>query len=49
MSNKFISRIAISLFIFGWISVNIYLPALPFLNNEFHTTQQNLNFSLTLF
>lgn len=44
-----ISLIAILLFVFGWISVNIYLPALPFLSHDFHTNQQDLKFSITLF
>jgi len=41
--------VCILLFIFGWISVNIYLPALPALSHDFHTNVQNLKFSITLF
>lgn len=40
---------AIMLFIFGWISVNIYLPALPSLSHDLHTDPQQLKFSITLF
>ena len=47
--HKHISIIAILLFIFGWVSVNIYLPALPFLSHDLHTSTQNLKFSITLF
>lgn len=39
----------ILLLILSWISVNIYLPALPTLGKIFHTSQANLNLSLTLF
>lgn len=37
------------LFIYGWLSVNVYLPALPSLSNYFHTDISNLKFSITLF
>jgi Bcr/CflA subfamily drug resistance transporter len=44
-----INLLAILLFIFSWLSVNIYLPALPFLASHFDTTQKVLNASLTAF
>lgn len=46
---RLITMMSVLLFVFGWISVNIYLPALPSLVHDFHTSQQSLNFSLTLF
>jgi len=33
----------------AWISINIYLPALPVLLNDFHTTPLHLKFAATVF
>lgn len=48
-SHSKIALIAILLLVYGWISVNIYLPALPFLTHYFHTIPANLKLSITLF
>lgn len=37
------------LFIYSWISVNIYLPALPSLGKVFSTSEQNIKLSISLF
>lgn len=37
------------LFIYGWLSVNVYLPALPSLSTYFHTGIEDLKLSITLF
>lgn len=44
-----IQTVAISLFIFSWMSINIYLPALPFLSHDFHTDPNHLKLSITIF
>lgn len=44
-----IGIMAIALFVFGWVSVNIYLPALPSLGHDLNTPISNLKFSITLF
>lgn len=44
-----ISVVVVLLFIFGWMSVNIYLPALPSLSHDLNTTPEDLKLSLTLF
>ena len=48
-THRSISVIAILLFIFGWVSVNIYLPALPSLSHDLHTNTESLKLSITLF
>lgn len=47
--NLAIRILMISLFVYAWTSVNIYLPALPSLVHAFHTDPRNLNLSITLF
>jgi len=48
-SNKALRLLCVLLLILSWISVNIYLPALPALSHVFQTSETNLKFSLTLF
>ena len=46
---KEIILLANSLGVLGLLSINIYLPGLPFLIKYFHTTPQNLKLSISLF
>lgn len=45
----FIRTLMILFFAYAWLSVNIYLPALPLLPKIFHTTPDSLKLSITLF
>ncbi|WP_133128426.1 multidrug effflux MFS transporter [Legionella nagasakiensis] len=41
--------LVIALFVYAWVSVNIYLPALPYLSQYFNTSDTNLKLSISLF
>ncbi|MCB1828038.1 MAG: MFS transporter, partial [Coxiellaceae bacterium] len=45
----FIRSLMIAFFAYAWLSVNVYLPALPELPRVFHTTPAALKLSVTLF
>lgn len=40
---------AIALFVYGWLSVNIYLPVLPKLESVFDTTTASAKLTVTIF
>ena len=40
---------AIALFVYGWLSVNIYLPILPKLESVFDTTAATVRLTVTVF
>ena len=48
-SRQFFYGIAIALFVYGWLSVNIYLPILPKLESIFQTTPQMARLTVTVF
>ncbi len=48
-SRQFFYGIAIALFVYGWLSVNIYLPILPKLESIFQTTPQMARLTVTFF
>jgi DHA1 family bicyclomycin/chloramphenicol resistance-like MFS transporter len=41
--------LTVALFIYGWLSVNIYLPILPQMENVFHTTTVAARLTVTVF
>jgi DHA1 family bicyclomycin/chloramphenicol resistance-like MFS transporter len=49
MSEHFIYALTIALFVYGWLSVNIYLPILPEFENIFRTTTQTAKLTVTIF
>lgn len=49
MSAPFIYGIASALLVYGWLSVNIYLPILPELESIFNTTSQTAKLTVTVF
>jgi DHA1 family bicyclomycin/chloramphenicol resistance-like MFS transporter len=48
-SRQFFYGTAIALFVYGWLSVNIYLPILPKLESIFQTTPQMARLTVTVF
>lgn len=48
-SETSVIKAAISLGVLGFISLNIYLPAIPSIARDFHTQPSNLKMSITLF
>lgn len=49
-NNKRIIFVATNcLALLGWISMNIYLPSIPALEQHFHATSQDLKFSISIF
>lgn len=49
MSRSTLYGIAIVLFVYGWLSVNIYLPILPQLDSVFDTTTTAARLTVTIF
>lgn len=48
-SPRFFYGLAIALFVYGWLSVNIYLPILPGLEDIFHTTTEMARLTVTAY
>ncbi len=48
-SQPLLYAIAVALFVYGWLSVNIYLPILPDLDRTFDTTVRTAKLTVTLF
>jgi MFS transporter, DHA1 family, multidrug resistance protein len=49
MSEPFLYGIAAALIVYGWLSVNIYLPILPELEEILETTSQTAKLTVTIF
>jgi MFS transporter, DHA1 family, multidrug resistance protein len=49
MSAPFVYGLAAALIVYGWLSVNIYLPVLPQLDRIFGTTSQTAKLTVTVF
>jgi len=48
-SRQVFYSIAVAVFVYGWMSVNIYLPVLPQLEGVFDTTTTTARLTVTIF